>query len=153
MNVQERIAAAKAEIETAKPSEVRVELGGEITKLGFLPLDGPSWANLTAKHSPRKGSALDAELRYNLDAVVADYPPSHVRIDGGPATAAGTGENGEAIVVNVYAEVAEVLASPYIKLIGEVLFTMHQMAPAIRIQQLGKASAGAPKKTPRSRAK
>ena len=144
MNVQERIAKARTELEATEPITVKVEVGGEVTELSFRPLTGMGWADLTAAYPPRAGATLDQNIGYNLDAVVAAFPPQNVLVDGGPALVDG---------VNVYTEIVGVLASPHLKRIGEVLFHIQQMVPAQRLVELGKASAGVQKRKPRSPAK
>jgi hypothetical protein len=141
MNVKERIAAAKAEIESVEPLTVDVEFGGEVTTLGFRPIPGTDWADLTAAHPPRKGSVLDGNIGYNLNGVLAHFPASHVTVDGEPTTD------------EEYADIVSVLASPHIQRASEVLFHIQQLAPAQRLISLGKASAGAQRKKPRSPAK
>lgn len=141
MNVTERIAKAKAELESAEPTTLKVEFGGEITELGFRPISGTDWADLTAAHPPRKGAVLDGNLNYNFHGVLADFPATHVTVDGEPTT------------VEEYAAIVSVLASPHVNRAAEVLFHIQQMAPAERLISLGKASAGAPKKKPSSPAK
>lgn len=153
MNVQERIAKAKADLADAKPITIQVEVGGEATELSFRPISGTDWANLTAVNPPRKGATLDGNIGYNLDAVAKAFPPSHVLIDGEPSTVQKVTEDGETITVNIYADLVSALASPHIKRIGEVLFHIQQMVPAQRLIELGKASAGVQKKKPRSPAK
>lgn len=134
MNVQERIAKAKAELADAKPTTVDVEFGGEITVLGFTPIRGDEWDELTVLNPPRKGAVLDGNIGYNIKAVLKAFPVDHVTIDGEPATQ------------DVYTDIVSVLASPHIKRASEVLFHIQQMLPAQRLIELGKASAGAPKK-------
>jgi len=141
MNVQERIAAAKAAIDSVEPTTVDVEFGGEVTVLGFRPIAGTDWADLTATHPPRKGATLDGNIGYNLNAVLTHFPASHVTVDGEPTTP------------EEYADIVSVLASPHIQRASEVLFHIQQLVPAQRLITLGKASAGAPKKKPSSPAK
>lgn len=141
MNIQERIAAAKAQLADAKPTTVDVEFGGEITVLGFTPIGGTDWADLTATCPPRKGATLDNNIGYNIDAVLRAFPVAHITVDGEPTTQ------------TVYDDIVSVLASPHIKRASEVLFHIQQMIPAQRLIELGKASAGAQRKKPRSPAK
>lgn len=141
MNVQERIAKAKAEIANAEPKTVDVEFGGEITVLGFTPIRGDEWDELTSEYPPRKGAVLDGNIGYNIKAVLKAFPVDHITVDGEPTTA------------EEYTEIVSVLASPHIKRASEVLFHIQQMLPAQRLIELGKASAGAPKRSQRSPAK
>lgn len=141
MNVQERIAKAKAEIADAKTTDVDVEFGGEVTTIGYRPIPGTDWADLTAAHPARQGAVLDGNIGYNLNAVLTHFPASHVTVDGSPTTA------------EEYADIISVLASPHIHRASEVLFKIQQLEPAQRLLTLGKASAGAPKRKPSSPAK
>jgi hypothetical protein len=134
MNIKERIAKARAEVEGAEPTVAPVEIGGELTDLAFRPVLGQVWADLMATHKPRPGSVLDGNVGFNSDAVAKDYPLDKITVDGEPVDA------------ETWAEINEVLTAPGIKLVAAALWGINQNDPAKRVAELGKARASAPKK-------
>jgi hypothetical protein len=138
MNLKERIAAAKAEIEGAEPAVAPVYVGGELVDVSFRPVEGHVWADLMASCPPRPGSTLDGNVGFNSDAVAGAYPLTHVLVDGEPVDA------------EVWADLLSVIPSPSVKLVAAALWGLNQNDPAQRIAELGKARAGARTKKRRS---
>lgn len=138
MNLKDRIAAAKAEIESAEPLTVPVYVGGELVEVSFRPVEGHVWADLVASSPPRPGSTLDGNVGYNSDAVARRYPLSLVLVDGEPVSAED------------WSDLHDVIPSPSVKLIAAGLWGLNQNDPAKRIAELGKARAGAQPKKRRS---
>lgn len=137
MSLREKIEAAKAELESAEPVVQDVVVGGVLVKLAFLPVDGQVWADLVSTNPPRVGSKVDDQFGFNVDAVGRAYPVEKITADGEPVTAED------------YADMFSVLASPSIKNIGTAVWGKNQLEPAMRLLELGKASAGVqPKKRP-----
>ena len=134
MNIKERIAAARALVADAEATIAPVEIGGELTDLGFRPVTGQVWADLMATHPPRPGSVLDGNVGFNSDAVAKDYPLDKVTVDGEPVDA------------ETWAEINDVLTAPGIKLVAAALWGINQNDPARRAAELGKARASAPKR-------
>lgn len=130
MNLSEKIARARAVVEDAQPTEVPVELGGEITMLTFLPVWGDQWSDVTAMHPPRPGATLDANLGYNSDAASADYPVDAITVDGEPVDR------------DTWRELCRVLTEPNRKLIASVLWGLNRVNPNERIREAGKAKTG-----------
>lgn len=138
MNLKDRIAAAKAEIDSAEPAVVPVYVGGELVDVSFRPIEGHLWADLTAMCPPRPGSTLDGNVGFNPDAVARVYPLSNVLVDGEPVSAGD------------WSDLNDVIPSPSIKLVAAALWGLNQSEPAKRIAELGKARAGAQPKKRRS---
>ena len=130
MNLQERIAKARAELEEAEPTALDVEIGGELASLTFRPVWGAEWEALVATHPPRPGATLDSNVGYNTDAVAADYPVSAITVDG------GTVDKG------TWRDVMAVLSSPNRKNVASVLFGLNHLLPAQKLAEAGKASKG-----------
>lgn len=130
MNLDEKIAKARAVVEDAEPTEVPVELGGEITTLTFLPAWGEQWSDVTAMHPPRPGATLDANLGYNSDAASADYPVDKITVDG------------ESVTAEKWREICSVLTEPNRKIIASVLWGLNRVEPNERIRAAGKAKTG-----------
>ncbi|MGW9587499.1 hypothetical protein [Microbacterium sp. NPDC055455] len=138
MSVKDLIAKARAELDTAAPVVVPVEVGGELVDIGFRPVLGTVWADLMAVHPPRPGAVLDGNVGFNSDAVAKDYPLDRVTVDGEPVDA------------ETWADLMGVLTSPGIKLVAAALWGLNQNDPQRRAAELGKARAGAAKRKRRS---
>lgn len=135
MELQERIAAARAKLGVNAPTEeVPVEIAGELTKIVFRQVAGHTWADLTATNPPRAGSKQDSNVGYNTDAAARAYPLEYVTVDGAPVDA------------DTWRGILEVLSSPSLKLIAAALWGLNQLKPSQRISELGKASAGGSKR-------
>lgn len=139
MSVQDLIAKARAELAEAAPTVAPVEVAGELVDIGFRPVAGHVWADLTALHPPRAGAVLDGNVGFNSDAVAKDYPLDKITVDGEPVDAA------------TWRDLLQVLTAPGIKLVATALWGINQYTPAKRANELGKARAGEAKKKPRSR--
>lgn len=130
MNLQEKIAKAREEFAATKPTELEVEVGGEIALMTFRPVWGAEWANLIAQHPPRPGAAVDDRVGYNTDGVVADYPVDAITVDG------------SSIDEVTWRELVSVLTSPNRTNIASVLYGLNQLEPARKLAEAGKASKG-----------
>ena len=138
MSLKDRIAAAKAELEGAEPATAPVLIGGELSDVTFRPVEGHVWADLTARCPPRPGAVLDGNVGFNPDAVARIYPLTHVLVDGEPVEA------------DDWAELLKIIPSPSIKNVAAALWGLNQLEPKRRIEELGKARAGGPRKKRRS---
>src|SRR5690349_14998996 len=87
MGVKDLMAKARAAVDEAEPTVAPVEVAGELVEIGFRPVLGHVWADLTATHPPRRGSVLDGNVGFNSDAVAKDYPLDKVTVDGEPVDA------------------------------------------------------------------
>lgn len=134
MNIKERIAKARADFAAAKPTELPVELGGELTQLSFLPLHPDAWVDLTAKNAARPGSTRDKNAGYNVDAVAKVYPVEKITVDG------------ESIDAETWKQFVTELSAPNRSNLASVLWGINQLEPARRLEEAGKASAGSRKK-------
>lgn len=130
MNLQEKIAKARAEFEATEPTILNVEVGGEITALGFRPVWGQEWVDLLAVNPPRPGSENDTAVGYNTDAVASDYPASAVTVDGDPVSA------------DDWRDLVAVLSAPNRNNIASVLYVLNQLEPARKLAAAGKALKG-----------
>lgn len=134
MSVQDLIAKARAEIETAEPVVAPVEVGGELVDIGFRPVLGYVWADLTAVNPPRQGAVLDGNVGFNSDAIAKAYPLDKITVGGEPVDA------------ETWADLLGVLTAPGRKLVAMALWGINQFSPQKRANELGKARAGAAKK-------
>lgn len=134
MNIKERIAAAKAQISDADEVVVPVEIGGELTDIGFRPVPGRAWADLTATHPPREDSVLDRNVGFNSDAVAGDYPVDKITVDGEP------------VDEETWREITEVLTGPGVKLVAAALWGINHNEPLKRAAELGKARVSGSKR-------
>lgn len=141
MSIQDLIAKARAELDSAAPVTVPVEVAGTLVDIGFRPILGAAWADLMAVHPPRPGSVLDGNVGFNSDAVAKDYPLDKVTVDGEP------------VDEETWAGLMEVLTAPGVKHVAAALWGLNQNDPARRAVELGKARAGAAKRKRRSPAK
>lgn len=130
MNLQDKIAKAKALHESVEPTALDVELGEELTRLTFRPIWGASWQDIVATHGPRPGSDTDQAVGYNTDAVASDYPVEAVMVDG------------ESPSEDEWRELLSVLSAPSRNNIAAVLYSLNQLEPAKRLVAAGKASRG-----------
>ncbi len=130
MNLHEKIAKARALLESAEPTSLDIELGGELTPLTFLPVLGDVWADITATNPPRPGATLDANVGYNTDGASKDYPVDRITVDGAQPT------------VDEWREILSVVSSPNLKNIATTLWGLNQLEPGRRLVEAGKASEG-----------
>lgn len=135
MDIDALIAKGRAAIDTVKPTDQEVLLGGEIVTVRFWPLTGAAWNELTASHPPRDGVIRDLGLGYNLDEVVPAYPKVFfVKGDD---------------VVNVaekWAEICSVLEAPDLTNLAAALWGMHVFDNGRRMEAAKKALKGQPRK-------
>ena len=129
------IAKARAQIEESREA-FEIEIGGEIVPLVFRQLPGHEWADLVVAHPPRQGT--DRNIGFNSDALVRDYPVSHITVDGEP------------VDVETWQELYDAATSPNIKIMAAAAWALNQNLPWQRIQELGKARAGGSMKKRRS---
>lgn len=123
-SLSEKIARARAEFETAEPSEVPVVVGGELTTIAFLPVDGETWEEIKATNPARPGALRDSNVGYNTDGAAKDYPVERITVDG------------ESITEEKWLELLSVLKSPSRSDIAAMLWGINwQEAKA----ELGKA--------------
>lgn len=130
MNLQEKIAKAKALLADAEPVSVNVEVGGEWTELTFRPIPGAAWQDIIAVHPPRVGADGDATVGYNTDAVAEDYPVDAVTVDG------------EMPSVEDWRDLLSVLSAPNRTNVATVLYKLNHLDPALRLVAAGKAFKG-----------
>lgn len=123
-SLDEKIARARVELENAKPSEVPVLIGGELTTIEFLRVDGETWEFIKATNPPRKGSVTDSNVGYNTDGAAKDYPIDRIMVDG------------EAISEERWRELLSVLSSPGRSAIAAMLWGINWQEPS---DELGKA--------------
>lgn len=129
MNIQERIAAQRAKIDGAEPVEFTVIVGGEETTLTIKRIEPTAWADLAASHKPRPGSTDDG-VGYNQESLPADYPVTHITVDG------------ESIDQATWRDLYKVLDPTHKATIGNVIWGQN-VYPAIKeLIELGKAKAG-----------
>lgn len=131
MSIQDLIARARAEAETPPTESANVVVAGELVALGFAKLLGAEWSALTAVHPPRKGSQMDSNLGYDLDAVAGLYPAESVTIGGEQASG------------SEWTDLYGLLDAPWRDTVALKLWGLNQHGPASRILELGKASSGA----------
>jgi hypothetical protein len=126
----------KARSEAASPETAAIDtvVGGELVSIEFVTIEGSAWSDLTATHPPRKGSEQDANIGFNTDAVVKDYPIAAVRVAGEPTDAES------------WADLFSVLDGPTIKNCGTAVWGLNQYTPHKRIVDAKKATAGASEK-------
>lgn len=141
VDVKALIAKAKAETEQSEWAVVPVMVADELVDVGFRPVAGHVWADLTAQNPPRPGATRDNNVGFNTDAVAADYPLECVTVDGEPVDR------------DTWTDFLAVLPSPSLKIIAASLWGMNQFDPQQRIVELGKARAGDSTKRRRSPAK
>lgn len=134
MSLKDLIAKAKAEVQPVEPVTLDVVVHDQAVSLSFLPAEGRVWNNLTATHPPRKGATLDANIGFNSDDLSEDYPAELIRADG------------DQVDADTWRELFEVLSGPDIRNIASVLWSLNQLDPSRRRQELGKSSAGGSKK-------
>lgn len=139
MDLKARIAKAKKEIAEAEPVVVPVEIGGELTDIGFRPVSGREWVDLTATNPPRAGSVLDGNVGFNSDAVALAYPLEKITVDDAPVDA------------ETWADLNDALTGPGVKLIAAALWGINQNDPMKRAAELGKARTSAATKKRTSR--
>lgn len=130
MSLQDKIAKAKAQVESVEPVEVQVELGGELATVTFLPVAGEVWSDITAENPPRPGATLDSNVGYNTDGAARSYPVEKVTVDG------------EQPSLVEWVEFLSVLSSPNLKNIASTLWGLNQLDPARRLAEAGKAFKG-----------
>ncbi|WP_405375993.1 MULTISPECIES: hypothetical protein [unclassified Microbacterium] len=131
MNLQEKIANAKAQHAGIPATRVDVEAGGELIELGFRPTWGHQWQDLVATHPPRHGSDTDDAVGYNTDAVAGSYPVDAVTVDG------------EQPSEEDWRELYKILSAPNRTNIATVLFAVNQLDPSRRlVAASGKARRG-----------
>lgn len=130
MNLQEKIAKARQDFADAKPATLDIEVGGELTKLTFLPVWGRQWNLLVAMHPAREGASYDEALGYDTDSVAADYPVDAVTVDGEP------------VDVETWQSMLSVLSSPGRRRIAGALYGLNHIVPRERLAAAGKASEG-----------
>ena len=130
MSLQDKIAKAKALHESVEPTDLDVEVGGELVKLTFRPIWGGEWADIVALHEPRPGSTTDAAVGYNTEAVALDYPVDAVTVDG------------ETPSIEDWRELLSVISGVGRRNIGTVLYGLNHIEPAKRLAAAGKAFKG-----------
>lgn len=131
MNLQEKIAKAKAEHSAVEPTKLHVEVGGEDTILTFLPIWGEDWNDIVAVNPPRPGSEGDAAVGYNTDSVANDYPLSAVTVDG------------ESPEVDDWRALLSVLSAPNRANIATILWRLNKLLPSQKlVEAMGKAQQG-----------
>lgn len=131
MSVQKLIERARAEAASPPTDTANVVVAGELVAVSFTKLLGAEWSALTAVHPPRKGSQMDSNLGYDLDAVAGLYPASSVTVAGELATG------------SEWSDLYGLLDAPWRDTIALKLWGLNQHGPASRILELGKASSGA----------
>lgn len=130
MNLQEKIAKAKAQFAEAEPETVNVEVAGELTVLTFRPLLGGEWQDIVATHGPRVGADADEAVGYNTDAVASEYPVDAVTVDG------------ESPSEEDWRDLMSVLSGPNRSNIATALYKLNHLDPALRLVAAGKAFRG-----------
>ncbi|MDR7189782.1 hypothetical protein J2Y46_002608 [Microbacterium sp. BE35] len=140
-DVKALIAKARAKAETAPPTVVPVEVGGELVDIAFGRIPGHVWADLTAMCPPRKGSTQDENVGFNADRIVRVYPLESVVVGGEPLL----DDEGE-FDRETWGALIDELTSPNLKLIAAALWAVNQKAPADLLASLGKARMSAPKR-------
>lgn len=131
MSIQDLIEKARAEAATPVTDSANVVVGGVMVALTFTKLLGAEWSAITAVNPPRKGSQLDSNLGYNLDAAAGAYPVDSITVDGEHPTGAE------------WTELYGLLDSPWRETIALKLWGLNQQGPASKILTLGKVSSGA----------
>lgn len=140
MSLQDKIAKAKAQVESAEPTPLNIEVGGELTALTFLPVYGDVWSDITAENPPRPGATLDSNVGYNTDGAAKSYPRDRITVDG-EAPRYELSEEGK-VVVDEWRDLLSVLSSPNLKNIASTLWGLNQLDAARRLAEAGKASKG-----------
>jgi hypothetical protein len=118
----EKIAAARAALEEATPTDIPVVLGEHVVTVAMRPIPGADWANLIATNPPRTASVVDNNIGYNLDGCLTDYPLDHVTIDGQP------------IDRDTWTELLDALPSPSRRDLGSTAWGLNDWEPRQRLQ-------------------
>lgn len=131
IDVAALIAAQKQELDSVKPLDQEVLLGGEKVTVRLWPLSGKIWRDLCAKHPNRPDSPFDQALGYDLDSLLWDYPKVYL-VDGDEVTD----------VAESWADICAVLSGPDLKNLAYAIWGMNEYDPAQKLAAAGKASAG-----------
>lgn len=144
MDLDALIAKARARVEAVEPVLVPVTVAGVTLGVRFLPVSGQEWRELTLRHAPRPGISLDANLGYNVDAVVAGFPQVAL-IDGDDVDdMMRTGEDGKPF--SKWPEVYAELSAADMKALAQSFWAAHEFDPVKAVEAVGKVSAGSRKK-------
>lgn len=144
MDLDALIAKARARVETVEPVLVPVTVAGVTMGLRFVPVSGQEWRELTLRHAPRPGIALDENLGYDIDAAVAGFP--HVAlVDGDDVDdMMRVGEDGKP--VSRWPAIYAGLSAADMKALAQAFWAAHEFDPVKAVEAVGKASAGSRRK-------
>ena len=129
MNLQELIAAQRAKLAAATPTEFDIVLGGEKLTVAINRMRPDQWAELTGAHPPRTGT-VDTGVGYNQATLPRDYPVELITIGG------ANPEQPE------WQAAYEVLDPVHRVTIGNVIWGVNVFTGLKEFQALGKAAAG-----------
>lgn len=130
MTLKEEIAAAKAAIDNAEPTELDVELLGKLKRVAIKPVLGGVWDALTVAHPPRPNVTMDKNAGYDTDSLPADYPVDKITVDG------------EIPAEEDWRELFHTLSSPNRNNIAMVLWGINRYEQEQILIALGKARMG-----------
>lgn len=121
-DIQKLIQKEKDFIEKAPPTDVDVELGGDILTIGVRPLIGSDWVAVCMQVPPRSGVTLDAALGFNVEAVARRYKPERLTVNGA-----------EFEYDDDWTELYDALASPHRKNIATAMWGVNVYDPEQRL--------------------
>lgn len=138
------VAEARALVAEAEAELVPVTLGRRQVGVRFLAMMGADWRDLILRHSPREGVVQDANLGYNVDAVVAVYPDLAL-VDGDEVDDMIRAD-AEGNKFSKWPAVWGALTSTGRKDVAAAIWAAHERTPEIMVAEAGKAQAGSRKK-------
>lgn len=137
-------AEADALVAEAETELVPVVIAKKQAGVRFAPMGGAAWRDLVLLHPPRNGVVQDANLGYNVDAVVEAYP--NVALIMGDDVDDMMRDDGEGKRVSAWPKVWARLTSTGRKDVAVAIWSAHERTPELLVEQAGKASAGVRKK-------
>lgn len=137
MSVDDLIAKAREQIESAPEVTKHVTLGGEMIGVQFRPLSGDEWRRLTRQHPPREGAFLDQNLGYNTDESVRHFP--NFKIVRGDEVDDLRRFRDDQKWHYIWPEIFGLLEAPAIEILVQALWEVHEYDAQQRMIAAGKA--------------
>jgi len=139
MDLKERIAAARAQLDSREPAVAAVDLAGELVDVTLRPLEPSVWLDVVAANPPR-GGTTDMNLGFNQDTIARWYPAAEILVAGEP------------VDTETWQELFDVLEPPSIRMLTAGAWGINHNEADKRLRELGKARLAASQKKRRSRA-
>lgn len=139
IDIDALVAEAQALVAEAETKFVPVVFAKRQAGVRFAPMGGQAWRDLVLLHPPRMGVAQDANLGYNVDAVVAAYPDVALVMDDEVDDMMRTDSEGKRY--SKWPAVWGALTSTGRKDVAVAIWHAHEREPEALVEMAGKASA------------